>query len=447
MSVSVEKKEKNMAVLTVEVEAEKFSAAVEKAYQKEKNKIQIPGFRKGKAPRKMIEKMYGKGVFYEDAANIVLQETYDDAVKECGEEVVSRPQIDITQIEEGKNFIYTAEVALKPEVTLGVYKGVEVPKSEVEVSDEEISAEIDKEREQNSRMIDVDDRAVENGDIISLDFDGSVDGVPFDGGKSENYTLTVGSGSFIPGFEEQIVGQKIGEDFDVNVTFPEEYHAEDLKGKAAVFKCRVNKIQVKELPELNDDFAQDVSEFDTLDEYKASVETKIRERKENEARSKKESAAVDAAVKNASMEIPQAMIDDQARNMVNEFAQRIQSQGMSFDQYVQYTGLDAQKLAEQMKPQAEARIRSSLVLEAVAKAENIGVSDERLDEEIEKMAQTYSMEKEKLLELLSDETKAQMKDDIAVQEAVKLIADSAVEVDMPEETEEEVDVEETPEEN
>ncbi len=444
MSVSLEKKENNMAVLTVEIEADELVKALQEAYMKEKGRIQIPGFRKGKAPRKMIEKLYGKAVFYEEAANILLQKTYDKAVAECGETVVSRPRIDISQIEEGKNFIYTAEVALKPEVTLGQYKGVEVPKREISVSEDEVNAEIERERDQNSRMIDVDDRPVQDGDKVKLDFDGSVDGVPFDGGKGENYDLTIGSGSFIPGFEEQIVGKNIGEDFDVNVTFPEDYQAKELQGKAAVFKCRVNSIQVKELPELNDDFAQDVSEFDTLDEYKASIEAKIRERKENEAKNRKETAAVEKAVSNAAVELPDAMVEDQAQRMVDEFAQQLQSQGLTLDQYRQYTGMNESAFLDQMKPQAVARIRNNLVLEAVAKAEHIEISDERLDEEIQKMADQYRMEKDKLYELLSDESKAQMKEDIAVQEAVKLIGGSAVEVDMPEEETQPEDLEKTP---
>jgi len=443
MSVSVEKKDNNTAVLTIEVSAEKFAEAIEKVFQRQRKNIAIPGFRKGKAPRKMIEKLYGKAVFYEDAANAVLQETYDDAAKESGEEIVSRPQIDVTQVEEGKPFIYTATVALKPEVTLGQYLGVEVPKKEITVSEEEINADIDRERNQNARDLDVDDRPVKDGDHIKLNFDGYVDGTPFEGGKAEDYDLTIGSGSFIPGFEEQIIGKNIGEDFDVEVTFPEDYHEESLKGKPAVFKCRVNSISERQVPELNDDFVQDVSEFDTVDEYKADVEKKIRERKEAQAKSEKETAAVRAAVKNASMDIPEAMIDEQASRMLDEFAQQIQSQGLSVEQYMQFTGLDNQKMIAQMRPQATERIQNSLVLEAVAKAENIEISDERLDEEISKMAEAYKMEKEKLYDLMGEESKKQMKQDLAVQEAVKKIAEAAVEVDMPEE---ELDVQEESEE-
>ncbi len=428
MSVQIEKLEKKMAKLTIEVPAEEFEAAIEKAYQKAKGRIALPGFRKGKAPRKMIEKMYGAGVFYEDAANIVIPEAYDNAVKERGENIVSRPAIDVTQIEAGKSFIFTAEVALKPEVTLGEYKGVEVPKQEIEVTEEEIQAEVDKERERNSRTIDVDDRAVENGDLIKLDFDGSVDGVPFEGGKATDYPLTIGSGSFIPGFEDQLIGAKIGEEVEVNVTFPEEYHAENLKGKAAVFKCKVNEIKVKELPEADDEFAQDVSEFDTLAEYKEDLKKNLLEKKEAAAKREKENAAVAKAVENAQMEIPEAMIQEQVRRMVEDFARRIESQGITMTQYMQFTGMDQAKMEEQMKPEALKRIQNSLVLEAVAKAENIQISDERLDEEIAKMAESYKMEADKLKELMGDYEKEQMKNDLAIQEAVELIAGAAKEV-------------------
>ena len=445
MSVTVEKKDNNMAVLTIEVPAEKFVEAIEKAYQRQKKSIVIPGFRKGKAPRRMIQKLYGAQVFFEEAANLIFQTTYSDAAKESGEKIVSSPQIDIKQIEEGKPFIYTATVALRPEVTLGQYKGVEIPKKEVTVSEEEIMADIDREREQNARDLDVDDRPVKDEDRIKLDFDGTVDGERFDGGKAEDFDLTIGSGSFIPGFEDQIIGKNIGEEFDVNVTFPEDYHAEALKGKPAVFRCKVNSISEHQVPELDDDFVQDVSEFDTVEEYKADVEKKIRERKEKALKSENESAAVRAALKNASMDIPDAMVEEQAQTLVNEFAQRIQSQGMNMQQYMQITGMNEQTLAQQMKPQALERIQNSLLLEAVAKAENVEISDERLDEEVEKMAEAYNMEKEKLYDLMGEESRAQMKQDLAIQEAVKIIAENAVEVEMPEE--ESVDLEENPEEN
>ncbi len=428
MSLQLEKLEKNMAKLTIEVPAEEFEKAIQEAYQKDKNRITLPGFRKGKAPRKMIEKMYGAGVFYEDAANILIPRAYDEALKECEETIVSRPTIDITQIEAGKPFIFTAEVALKPEVTLGEYKGVEVPKTEIQVTDEEIQAEVDKERENNSRTIDVDDRGVEKGDLIKLDFDGSVDGVPFQGGKAEDYPLTVGSGSFIPGFEDQLIGAKIGEEMEVKVTFPEDYHAEDLKGKEAVFKCTVKAIQVKELPEADDEFAKDVSEFDTMAEYREDIKKNLTEKKEAAAKREKETAAVAKAVENAQMEIPDAMVDEQVRRMADDFTRRMESQGITMQQYMQFTGMDADKLLEQMRPEALKRIQNSLVLEAVAKAENIEISDERLDEEIAKMAESYKMEADKLKELMGDYEKEQMKNDLAIQAAVDLVRDSAKEV-------------------
>ena len=427
MSLQVEKLEKNMAKLTIEASAEDFEKAIQKVYLKARGKINIPGFRKGKAPRKLIEKMYGTGVFYEDAANDLIPTAYAEALKDCDLEIVSRPEINVTQIEAGKPFIFTAEVAVKPEVTLGEYKGVEVEKSDVEVTEEDINKEVDKERENNSRTIDVDDRAVENGDIIKLDFDGSVDGVPFEGGKAENYTLTIGSGSFIPGFEDQLIGTKIGEDKDVTVTFPEDYHEKSLAGKEAVFKCKVNAISVKELPEADDEFASEVSEFETLAEYKEDIKKKLTEKKEKAARAKKEAQAIEKAVENATMEIPDAMIDTQVQSMMEDFARRMQSQGLSLEQYFQFTGMDVKKMHDQMKPEALKRIQNSLVLEAVAKAENIEISDEKVDEEIAKMAEAYKMEVEKLKDLIGESEKDQMKKDLAVQAAADLIADAAKE--------------------
>ena len=427
MSLQVDKLEKNMAKLTIEASAEDFEKAIQKVYLKARGRINIPGFRKGKAPRKLIEKMYGTGVFYEDAANDLIPTAYAEALKDCDLEIVSRPEINVTQIESGKPFIFTAEVAVKPEVTRGEYKGVEVEKSNVEVTDEDINKEVDKERENNSRTIDVDDRAVESGDIIKLDFDGSVDGVPFAGGKAENYTLTIGSGSFIPGFEDQLIGTKIGEDKDVTVTFPEDYHEKSLAGKEAVFKCKVNAITVKELPDADDEFASEVSEFETLAEYKEDIKKKLTEKKEKEARAKKEAQAVEKAVENATMEIPDAMIDTQVQSMMEDFARRMQSQGLSLEQYFQFTGMDAKKMHDQMKPEALKRIQNSLVLEAVAKAENIEISDEKVDEEIAKMAEAYKMEVEKLKGIIGDSERDQMKKDLAVQAAADLIADAAKE--------------------
>lgn len=428
MSLQVEKLEKNMAKLTIEASAEELEKAIQAAYQKNKGKINMPGFRKGKAPRVMIEKMYGPGVFYEDAANALIPDAYAKEVEDCDLDIVSQPKIDVVQIEKGKSFIFTAEVALKPVVTLGEYKGVEVEKQAVEVTDEEIMAEIDKERENNSRTIDVDDRAVQNGDMVKLNFEGFVDGEAFEGGKGEDYDLTIGSGSFIPGFEEQLVGAKIGEEMEVNVTFPEEYQASELAGKAAVFKCTVNEIKVKELPEADDDFAKDVSEFDTLAEYKEDIKKNLTEKKEKEAKTAKENAVVAKVVENATMEIPDPMVDGQVRQMADDFARRIQSQGLSVEQYFQFTGMTAEKLFEQMRPEAEKRIQNSLVLEAVAKAEDIQISDEKVEAELAKMAEMYKMEVEKLKEIMGDYEKEQIKNDLAIQEAVTMVTEAAKEI-------------------
>ena len=427
MSLQVEKMEKNMAKLTIEVSAEELDKAMQNAYLKARGKISIPGFRKGKAPRKMIEQMYGKGIFLEDAANALIPEHYSKALEECDLEIVSQPEIDVTQAEPGKAFIFTAEVAVKPEVTLGEYKGVEVPKSETEVTDEDIDAEIKKEQEKNSRTVTVEDRGAENGDITTIDFEGFVDGVAFEGGKGTDYPLTLGSGSFIPGFEDQLVGAKAGDHVEVNVTFPEEYQAAELAGKAAVFQCDVNKVETKELPELDDDFAQDVSEFDTLAEYREDVKKNLTEKKEKEARAAKENAAVDKAIENAEMEIPDAMLNTQVRQMMNDFASRMQSQGLTMEQYFQFTGMTAEKMQEEMKPQALKRIQTRLVLEKIAETENIEVSEDEVNEEISKMAEMYKMEADKLKELLGDRELEQRKKDMAVQKAVTLVADEAKE--------------------
>lgn len=428
MSLQVEKLEKNMAKLTIEVSADELEKAIESAYQKNKNKLSVPGFRKGKVPRKMVEKMYGASIFYEDAANELIPTAYENALKECEDlDIVSQPTIDVTQIEAGKPFIFTAEVALKPEVTLGDYKGIEVEKSEATVSDEEVEAEINRERENNARTITVEDRAVADGDIVNIDFEGFTDGEAFEGGKGEGYDLTIGSHSFIDTFEEQLIGKNIGDDVDVNVTFPEEYHAPDLAGKPALFKVKINGIQTKELPELDDDFAQDVSEFDTMDEYKADVKTKLEEKKKAEADNAKEDAVIAKIVENATMEIPDAMIDTQVRHMVNDFAQRLQMQGLSFEQYMQFTGATPEQLLEQMRPQAQERIESRLVLEAVVAAEKIEATEEEYKEEIEKMASMYQMEADKLGESIGEEEKKSIMQDIAVKKAVKFVVDAAVE--------------------
>ena len=427
MSVQVETLEKSMAKLTIEVSAEEFETALDKAYKKNKNKISLPGFRKGKAPRAMIEKMYGTGVFYEDAANDLIPGAYESAAKESELEIVAQPSIDVTQIEKGKPFIFTATVAVKPEVTLGDYKGIEVEKKTAEVTDEELQAEIDKVRESNSRMITVEDRAVQDGDITTIDFEGFVDGEPFEGGKGENYPLTIGSHSFIDNFEEQLIGKNIGEETEVNVTFPEQYQAEELQGKPAVFKVTIKEIKVKELPELDDDFAQDVSNFDTIAEYKEDLKKKLTENKEEALKREREEAVIGKIIENAQMDIPEQMVDAQTRQMTQEFAQRLSSQGLSIDQYMQFTGLTPQKMIEELKPQALKRIQSRLVLEAVVAAENIETTEEELDKEIENMASMYQMEVDKLKEVIGEEEKKQISLDLAVQKAVEIVTEAAVE--------------------
>ena len=427
MSLQVEKMEKNMAKLTIEVSAEDLEKAMQNAYQKAKGRITIPGFRKGKAPRKMIEQMYGKGIFLEDAVNALIPEHYSKAMGESELEIVSQPKIDLVQAEPGKELIFTAEVAVKPEVTLGEYKGVEVPKSDVTVTDEDVDAEVKKEQEKNSRTITVEDRAAQLNDTVTIDFEGSVDGVAFDGGTATEYPLTLGSNTFIPGFEEQLVGANTGDDVEVKVTFPEEYQAKELAGKEAIFKCAVKKIEAKELPELDDDFAQDASEFDTLAEYKEDIKKNLTEKKEKEARAAKENAAVDKAIENAQMEIPDAMLDTQVRQMLDDFSRRMQSQGLTMEQYFQFTGMTVEKMQEEMKPQALKRIQTRLVLEKIAEVENIQPSEEEVEEEFKKMADAYKMEVDKIKELLGDRELEQMKKDMAVQKAVTLVADEAKE--------------------
>ncbi len=414
-----------MAKLTVEVPAEQFEAALKTSFQKNKNKFSIPGFRKGKAPQAMVEKMYGVGVLYDDAIDTLLDSTYADAVKESGLDIVSRPEIGIEQIEKGKTFIYTALVAVKPEVTLGEYKGVEVEKAKPEVTDADVEAELKKVQDQNSRMVNVEDRAVEDGDHTVIDFEGFVDGQPFEGGKSEAYPLVIGSHSFIDTFEEQLIGKNIGDEVEVNVTFPAEYHAAELAGKPAVFKVKIHEIKTKELPELNDEFAGEVSEFETMDEYKSDIRAKLAETKQQQATTENENNVVEKVVENAAMEIPDAMIDEQVREMINDYARRMQSQGISLEQYMQFTGMTIEKLQEQSRPQAEKRIRTRLVLEAVVAAENIQVSDEAVDAEIAKMAETYKMEADKVRSIMGEAGIAQMKEDMAVQEAVDFLVAEA----------------------
>ena len=425
MSVQVEKQEKNMAKLTVEVPAEQFVDAIKKAYNKNKNRFNVPGFRRGKAPQMMIEKMYGVGVFYEDAADEAINETYADAMKESGLDIVSRPEISIEQIEKGKTFIYTALVAVKPEVSLGQYKGIEVEKADASVKEEDIEAELKRVQNQNARLVSITDRPVAKDDQVVIDFDGSVDGKAFDGGKAEDYPLTIGSHAFIDTFEDQLIGKNIGEECEVHVTFPGEYHAKELAGKPAVFKVKIKEIKVRELPELDDEFAGEVSDFDTLEEYKKDIEAKISERKQKAAATENENRVVDKVVEGASMEIPERMIDDQVENMIQDTARRMQRQGLDLDQYLKYTGMTLDQMKEQARPQAVKRIQTRLVLEAVAKAENIQISDEKLDEEITKMAESYQMEADKLKSYMTEMDKEQMKEDLAVQEAVDLLVAEA----------------------
>ena len=425
MSVQVEKLEKNMAKLTIEVSAAEFEKALEDAFLKNKNKISVPGFRKGKVPRQMVEKMYGPEIFYEDAANALIPDAYSKALDECEEDIVSSPEIDVTQIEKGKSFIFTATVALKPEVKLGKYKGVKVEAAEVTVTDEEVDAKIEKERENNARTIEVTDRPVKDGDMTVLDFEGFVDGVAFDGGKGENYPLTIGSGAFIPGFEEQLVGAEIGKEVEVNVTFPEDYQAEELKGKAAVFKCTIKEIKEKELPALDDEFASEVSEFDTLEEYKKDVKETLTIEKEKAAREAKEAAVIDAIIADSDMDIPEATVTTQQKQMIDEFAQRMQMQGLSMEQYFQFTGATLDKMMEQVKPQAETRIKSRLVLEAVAAKEGIEATEEDYEEEIKTMAEVYQMEPDKIKEMLPEKSVKGIKEDIAVKKAAEFVVNNA----------------------
>ena len=427
MGYHVEDLGKNMVKLTITCAAADFEEACKKAFQKNKDKLNIQGFRKGKAPYAIVTKMYGKSMFYEDAANILIPEAYDEAAKNCGIEIVSRPEIDVTEIGEGKDFVFTATVAKKPEVTLGEYKGVTVDKIEISVSDEEIEEELKKTQEQNAREITVEDRPVQEGDTAVIDYEGFCDGVAFAGGKGENHPLVIGSHSFIDGFEDQLIGKSIGEECDVNVTFPEQYHAEELAGKPAVFKCKVNAIKAKELPELDDEFASEVSEFDTLAEYKEDIKKNLTEKKEKEAKTKKEDQAVEKAVANATMEVPEAMVQSTQEQMAEDFAYRLQSQGLKLEQYFQFTGLNQKTFLEQMKPQAEKRINTRLVLEAIVKAENITVSDEEIEEELKKMSEQYHMEVEKIKEYMGEENLKNMTLDLACGKAVTIVADSAVE--------------------
>ena len=425
MSLQVEKLEHNMAKLTIEVPAEELEKALETAYQKNKNKLSVPGFRKGKVPRNMIEKMYGPAIFYEDAANELIPDAYEKALDECEEEIVSAPKIDVTQIEKGKDFIFTAEVAVKPEVTLGKYKGIKVDEADLAVTEEEINAQIEKERENSARTISVEDRPVKDGDITTLDFEGFVDGVAFEGGKGTDYPLTIGSGSFIPGFEEQLIGAELNKEVEVNVTFPEDYHAKDLAGKPATFKCKIKDIKEKELPELDDEFASEVSAFDTMAEYKEDVKKSLEMKKADAAKIAKEEAVIDAVIEDAKMDIPDAMVETEQRQIIEEFSQRMRMQGLTMEQYMQFTGMTPQALMDQTKPQALKRIQSRLVLEAVAKAEDLKASEEDYAAEIKDMSEKYQMEEDKIKEMLGEKGKKQVEEDLAIRKAVDFLVDNA----------------------
>ena len=427
MSVKVEKLENSMALLTIDAPAEDLEKALEKAFQKQKNSISIPGFRKGKVPRQMVEKMYGPEVFYDEACNILIPDAYEKAMDECDEDIVSRPEIEVKTIKKGEPFVFTAKVALKPEVKLGKYKGVSIEKVNAEVTDEDVDKAIEKERDNNARTIEVTDRAVKDGDMTVLDFEGFVDGVAFEGGKGENYPLTIGSGAFIPGFEEQLIGAEIDKEVEVNVTFPEDYQAEELAGKPAVFKCTVKEIKEKELPELDDEFASEVSEFDTLAEYKEDVKKNLAEAKAKEAKEEKEARVIEAIVNDAAMDIPEAMIKTQQEQMIDEFAQRMQMQGLSMEQYCQFTGATEEKLFDSVRPTAEQRIKSRLVLEAVAKAEGIEASEADIEEEMKTMAEAYQLDVEKVKEMLPEKSLAGIKEDIAVRKAAEFVVENCKE--------------------
>lgn len=428
MSVKVEKLENSMAKLTVEVPAEELEKALDRAYNKNKSKLNVPGFRKGKAPRNIIEKMYGPEIFYEDAANDLVEREYEKAYDECGEDIVSSPEIEVVEMEKGKPFVFTATVALKPEIKLGKYKGVKIEKVETEVTDEEVDAAIERERENSARTVAVD-RPVKDKDLTVIDFEGFVDGKAFEGGKGENYPLTIGSGVFIPGFEEQLIGAKKGEEVEVKVTFPEDYQAEELKGKEAVFKCKVNEIKEKELPELDDEFASEVSEYDTFAEYKEATKKNLSEKKAEDAKTIKEDRVIEAIVEASEINIPEAMLETEKRQMVQDFAQRIQSQGLSMQQYAQFTGVTAESLLEQAGPSAEKRIKSRLVVENIVKAEKIEVTEEEYEKELERLSESYQMEIDKLKEMIAGNDKAveQIKEDLAMQKAIDFVVSNAKE--------------------
>lgn len=428
MSLSVEKLEGSMAKLTIEVPAEEFIKATKSAYNKQKGKFAIPGFRKGKVPQEIIEKMYGPSVFYEDAANALINEYYPKELENCTEDITSNPEIDVTQIEKGKSFIFTALVAVKPEIKIGEYKGVEIEKVDCEVTEEDIMAEILKAQKENSRSIPVEDRAAQMDDEVTINFDGYVNDEAFEGGKGENYKLTLGSHTFIDTFEDQIVGKNIGDKFDVNVTFPEDYQAEDLAGKPAVFKCELLSINAIELPELDDEFAAEVSEFDTFDEYKEDVKNILKVRKDKQAETQRQNKVVDKISESAEVEIPEAMINYYQEKMFDEFAQNMMYQGINIDQYLKLTNSSKEAMIEKIKPEAIRRIKTSLILDAVVSAENIVATDEAVEEELQNMASTYQMDMDKLKELIGDKEMEAIKKDLAAKEALNFLVSNCKEV-------------------
>ena len=427
MSVQVENLEKNMAKLTVTVSADKFEKAIQEAYNKQKSRIHIPGFRKGKVPRAMIEKVYGPEVFYEDAASAVINQEYPQAMDESGLEIVSRPDIEVTQIEKGKDFIFEAQVAVKPEVTLGKYKGVTVTKTDVTVTDEEIESEIENARNMQARTVEVSDRAIQDGDTAVIDFEGFVDGVAFEGGKGENHPLVIGSHSFIDNFEEQLIGKNAGDEAEIHVTFPEQYHAQELAGKPAVFKVKIHTVKAKEIPELNDEFVSLVSEFETVEEYKKDIADKLLKRKQDAAKAAKEDEAIQKIIDDSEMDIPDPMIDMQCESMIQEFEGRISRQGLTLDQYIQFSGSSIDKMKEQVRPEALQRIQSGLVLEKIAEEENIEVTEAEVDAQIEKLAATYGMPGEKMKEFLSEEDKESLERNQAIEKAIDIIMENAIE--------------------
>lgn len=428
MSLSVEKLEGSMAKLTIEVPAEEFTKAITAAYNKNKNKFAVPGFRKGKVPQIYIEKMYGAGVFYEDAANAMINEYYPKEAAECGEEIVSSPEIDVVQIEKGKDFIFTATVALKPELKLGEYKGVEIEKIDSEVTDADVMAEILKTQKENARTITVEDRPAKMDDEVTINFEGFIDDEAFEGGKGENYKLTLGSHSFIDTFEDQIVGKSIGEKFDVNVTFPEDYHADNLKGKPAVFKVELLAITETELPELDDEFASEVSSFETFDAYKEDVKKTLEVKKEREVKRQKQQAVVEKIAEASEVDIPEPMIEYQQERMFDEFSQNMMYQGLQMEQYLKIMNTTKEAMLEQVKSDAIARIKNGLVLDAVVEAEKIEVTDAEVDEEVAKMAESYQMEADKLKELVGDKEMESIKKDLAARKALEFLAENCKEV-------------------